>query len=113
MDRREDRLAFTVERLGADRTLLADASAEAKVQALTAGDGFDVVIDANRQRRRRCSAGSGSSGMADVTCLVRRRFATTSRFQDPEFHKRETTLFASRNAQSRRLRRGRATDGGR
>ena len=38
--------------LGADRTLLADAAAEEKVRDLTAGDGFDVVIDATRQRRR-------------------------------------------------------------
>ena len=97
MDMRQDRLAFTVERLGADRTLLADASAEEKVRDVTAGDGFDVVIDAtgNVGAMRRGFGFVGHGGRYVLVSVVRDDVT----FSDPEFHKRETTLFASRNAQ--------------
>ena len=46
MDLREDRLAFTVDRLGADGILLASSDAEREAERRTGGDSFDVVIDA-------------------------------------------------------------------
>jgi 2-desacetyl-2-hydroxyethyl bacteriochlorophyllide A dehydrogenase len=97
MDMREDRLAFTVDRLGADRTLLADDSAERKVQELTSGDGFDVVVDAtgNTNAMQRGFGFLGHGGRYVLISVVRDNIT----FSDPEFHKREATLLASRNAQ--------------
>jgi 2-desacetyl-2-hydroxyethyl bacteriochlorophyllide A dehydrogenase len=97
MDTRTDRLAFAADRLGADATLLADASAEAEVNRLTGGDGFDVVIDATGNAGP-IERGFGflAHGARYVLLSVVRQDIT---FSDPEFHKREATLFASRNAQ--------------
>ncbi|NEI68735.1 alcohol dehydrogenase catalytic domain-containing protein [Rhizobium lusitanum] len=97
MDMREDRLEFTVASLGADRTMLANDDAEADAKHLTGGDFFDVVIDAtgNAKAMQR-SFGFVSHGGRYVLVGVVRDDIT---FSDPEFHKRETTLFASRNAQ--------------
>ncbi|MUZ73955.1 alcohol dehydrogenase catalytic domain-containing protein [Agrobacterium vitis] len=97
MDTREDRLAFAVDRLMADQSLFADASAEAEVERMTGGDGFDVVIDATgnaipMQRGFNFLA----HGARYVLLSVVRQDIT---FSDPEFHKREATLIASRNAQ--------------
>ena len=97
MDMREDRLAFTVDRLGANRTLLADTSAEQRVQEITSGDGFDVVIDAtgNTEAMQRGFCFLGHGGRYVLVSVVRDNIT----FSDPEFHKREATLLASRNAQ--------------
>jgi 2-desacetyl-2-hydroxyethyl bacteriochlorophyllide A dehydrogenase len=97
MDMREDRLAFTVDRLGADRTLLADDSAERNVHQLTSGDGFDVVVDAtgNTNAMQRGFGFLGHGGRYVLISVVRDNIT----FSDPEFHKREATLLASRNAQ--------------
>lgn len=97
MDTRSDRLSFAVDRLGADASLFADDTAEAQVQKMTQGDGFDVVIDATgnaipMQRGFNFLA----HGARYVLLSVVRQDIT---FSDPEFHKREATLFASRNAQ--------------
>ncbi|ACM38306.1 MULTISPECIES: zinc-binding alcohol dehydrogenase family protein [Rhizobium/Agrobacterium group] len=97
MDTREDRLAFAVDRLMADQSLFADTSAEAEVERMTGGDGFDVVIDATgnaipMQRGFNFLA----HGARYVLLSVVRQDIT---FSDPEFHKREATLIASRNAQ--------------
>ena len=97
MDMREDRLAFTVASLGADRTLLADEGAEAEARRLTDGDFFDVVIDAtgNAGAMQRGFGFVAHAGRYVLVSVVRQDIT----FSDPEFHKRETTLFASRNAQ--------------
>ena len=97
MDMREDRLAFTVDRLGANRTLLADTSAEQRVQEITSGGGFDVVIDAtgNTEAMQRGFGFLGHGGRYVLVSVVRDNIT----FSDPEFHKREATLLASRNAQ--------------
>ncbi|MGV1800882.1 zinc-binding alcohol dehydrogenase family protein [Agrobacterium vitis] len=97
MDTREDRLAFAVDRLMADQSLFADTSAEAEVERMTGGNGFDVVIDATgnaipMQRGFNFLA----HGARYVLLSVVRQDIT---FSDPEFHKREATLIASRNAQ--------------
>jgi len=98
MDMREDRLAFTTEALGADHLLLANEEAEANAKKLTDGDFFDVVIDATG------NAGAMQHGFGFVAHAGRYVLVSVVRtditFSDPEFHKRETTLFASRNAQA-------------
>ncbi|OLP57978.1 dehydrogenase [Xaviernesmea oryzae] len=97
MDTREDRLAFAAEGLGADYTLMADADADAAIARLTEGNGFDVVIDATG------NAGPMQRGFAFLAHGARYVLLSVVRsditFADPEFHKREATLFASRNAQ--------------
>ena len=97
MDVREDRLDFTTAALGADRTLIANDEAEAHAKRLTDGDFFDVVIDATgNTKAMQCGFGLVAHGGRYVLVSVVRDDIT---FSDPEFHKRETTLFASRNAQ--------------
>ena len=97
MDMRPDRLAFARERLGADAALSADAGAEAQAARLTGGDWFDVVIDATGAAPP-IERGFGflAHGARYVLLSVVRQDIT---FSDPEFHKREATLIASRNAQ--------------
>lgn len=98
MDTREDRLAFAAERLGAAETFIADASAEAEAARRTGGDGYDVVIDAtgNATPMQR-GFNFLAHGARYVLLSVVRQDIT---FSDPEFHKREATLLASRNAQA-------------
>ena len=97
MDMREDRLAFARDTLGADATLLADADAEANAARMTGGDGFDVVVDATGAAAP-VERGFGflAHGARYVLLSVVRENIS---FSDPEFHKREATLLASRNAQ--------------
>lgn len=97
MDTREDRLAFAVDQLGVDATIFADADSEATAARITSGDWYDVVIDATgnavpMQRGFNFLA----HGARYVLLSVVRQDIT---FSDPEFHKREATLIASRNAQ--------------
>ncbi|MFC3124437.1 zinc-binding alcohol dehydrogenase family protein [Pseudoroseomonas globiformis] len=97
MDVREDRLAFTQDQLGADALLVANADAEAKAGSATGGDFFDAVIDCtgNLAAMQRGFGFVGHGGRYVLVSVVRDNLT----FSDPEFHKRETTLFASRNAQ--------------
>jgi 2-desacetyl-2-hydroxyethyl bacteriochlorophyllide A dehydrogenase len=97
MDLREDRLAFTQDRLGADALLRADAEAEQKASAATGGDFFDAVIDCTGSQvaMQRGFGFVGHGGRYVLVSVVRSDIS----FSDPEFHKRETTLLASRNAQ--------------
>lgn len=97
MDRRQDRLAFTVEALGADHALAADEAAEARLREQTEGDGFDVVVDAtgNAASIERGFGFLAHGGRYVLLSVVRDNIA----FADPELHKREATLLASRNAQ--------------
>ncbi|BAF89277.1 zinc-binding dehydrogenase [Azorhizobium caulinodans ORS 571] len=97
MDTREDRLNFTRDALGANHLLIADAGAEDVARGITGGDFYDVVIDATGH------AGAMQRGFGFVAHAGRYVLVSVVRqditFSDPEFHKRETTLFASRNAQ--------------
>lgn len=97
MDTRQDRLRFAVDQLGADAILLADEQAETEALRQTDGNGFDVVVDATgnaipMQRGFNFLA----HGARYVLLSVVRQDIT---FSDPDFHKREITLYASRNAQ--------------
>ena len=97
MDMRADRLAFARDGLGADHVLSGDAGAEAEVARLTGGEGFDVVIDATGAAApiERGFAFLAHGARYVLLSVVRQDI----RFSDPEFHKREATLIASRNAQ--------------
>ncbi|MFS8047439.1 zinc-binding alcohol dehydrogenase family protein [Rhizobium sp. BR 314] len=97
MDTREDRLEFALATLGADRTLIANDEAEAQAKRVTDGDFFDVVIDAtgNARAMQRGFGFIAHGGRYVLVSVVRDDIT----FSDPEFHKREATLFASRNAQ--------------
>lgn len=96
MDMREDRLAFARDTLGADAVLLAGPDAEAQAADLTGGDGFDLVVDATGAAPP-IERGFGflAHGARYVLLSVVKGTIT---FSDPEFHKREATLLASRNA---------------
>lgn len=96
MDMREDRLAFARDTLGADAVLLAGPDAEAQAADLAGGDGFDVVVDATGAAPP-IERGFGflAHGARYVLLSVVKGTIT---FSDPEFHKREATLLASRNA---------------
>ncbi len=97
MDTREDRLKFAVDQLGADASIFANEHAEAEAERQTSGEWYDVVIDAtgNAVPMQR-GFGFLAHGARYVLLSVVRQDIT---FSDPEFHKREATLIASRNAQ--------------
>ncbi len=97
MDTREDRLAFAQSGLAADAVLFADQEAETNAANQTNNDWFDVVIDATGAAPP-IERGFGflAHGARYVLLSVVRQ---DIRFSDPEFHKREATLIASRNAQ--------------
>ncbi|CAN7337322.1 zinc-binding alcohol dehydrogenase family protein [Trinickia sp. LjRoot230] len=100
LDGRADRLAVCESELHMDHTVLLDASeAETdKVQLaqLTDDEFFDVVFDAtgNIKAMERGLEFVAHGGKYVLISIVRDRIS----FADPEFHKRETTLLASRNA---------------
>jgi len=97
MDTRDDRLGFAIATLGAQATVRADEAAEQALKRLTGGDFFDVVIDAtgNTAAMQRGFGFVGHGGRYVLVSVVR----DTISFSDPEFHKRETSLLGSRNAQ--------------
>ena len=96
MDRESERLEEAARLIGARATIAADAQAAETVAEITKGEGFDTVIDATGNRAS-MEAGFGYVAHGGVYVLVSvvRENVT---FADPEFHKRETTLLASRNA---------------
>jgi 2-desacetyl-2-hydroxyethyl bacteriochlorophyllide A dehydrogenase len=96
LDVRADRLAFCREQLGTDETVEADAAAGNTLERITGRDFYDLVIDAtgNPASMER-GFGYVAHGGAYVFLGIVQGDLT---FSDPEFHKRETTLLASRNA---------------
>jgi len=96
VDRRPIRLAYARDRLGFTDTIEAGPDLAAILHDKTRGEFFDIVFDASGSIAAMNEAihylGHGGK-------LV---FVGVSpgeiRFDDPEFHKRETTLLASRNA---------------
>lgn len=96
LDAREDRLAFCRQALGIERTVAAGEEDRAALAALTGGDFFDAVFDAtgNVKAMERGLEFVAHGGTYVLVSIVRDRIS----FDDPEFHKRETTLLGSRNA---------------
>jgi len=96
MDISERRLDFLAERFGFDDRLLAGEGALASVDRATGGDRFDVVFDATGSpRAMEASFDYVASGGTLVFVGVR---AADITFSDPEFHRKEMTLMATRNA---------------
>jgi 2-desacetyl-2-hydroxyethyl bacteriochlorophyllide A dehydrogenase len=96
MDISEPRLAFLADRLGFGESIRAGADALADIDRLTGGDRYDVVFDATGSARAmEASFAFVASGGTLVFVGVR---ATDITFSDPEFHRKEMTLKATRNA---------------
>jgi 2-desacetyl-2-hydroxyethyl bacteriochlorophyllide A dehydrogenase len=96
VDGRQDRLDFCAAHIGTDHVVaLSDSTAET-LAGLTRGDFYDVVFDAtgNSKAMEAGFAYVGHGGSYVLISVV----AADITFSDPEFHKRETTLLASRNA---------------
>jgi 2-desacetyl-2-hydroxyethyl bacteriochlorophyllide A dehydrogenase len=87
-------LASSITGFGA--TVLADEQAAERVAALTNGENFDVVFDAtgNAKAMERTFDFAASGGTYAMVGVVKDRVS----FSDPEFHRKELSLYASRNA---------------
>lgn len=95
VDRLAARVTFVRERLGLDG-IVADDGLEQALADWTDGDMFDVVVDATGSLpAMRRSLSFVAHGGALVLVGVAQGDLS---FEDPEFHKREATLIASRNA---------------
>jgi 2-desacetyl-2-hydroxyethyl bacteriochlorophyllide A dehydrogenase len=96
VDRRQARLAYAQEHLGFDHVLTAGDGLVESLAARTDGEMFDVVFEATGSID---SMGQSLDYVATGGVLVFVGVAPGEiRFPDPEFHKREATLLASRNA---------------
>ncbi len=81
---------------GIPRTVTTDEAARGALQAATDGDGFDLVFDATGNR---ASMQASFTHVAHGGTLVFVGLLDTDiTFSDAEFHKREMTLVAIRNA---------------
>jgi 2-desacetyl-2-hydroxyethyl bacteriochlorophyllide A dehydrogenase len=96
MDMRQDRLDLAQTMLGADEVLTPGPEAEAVLAEATHGEFFDVVVDAtgNVGAMRRGLNFLAHAGRYVLLSVVQEEIG----FPDPDLHKRETTLIASRNA---------------
>lgn len=96
LDGRADRLAFCREHLGADHVVALSDQTPHTLSDLTGGIFFDVVFDATG------SAAAMQQGFAYVahggSYVLISVVSADITFSDPEFHKREMSLLASRNA---------------
>ena len=96
MDRDPDRLALAQRLVGVAHTITADADAAAALKAATDGDGFDFVFDATGSRASMQASFAPVAHGGTLTFVG--VLDTDITFSDFEFHKREMTLMASRNA---------------
>lgn len=96
LDSRRDRLEVAAKDVGVAATVALGDGDEAELVRLTDGEFFDVVFDAtgNASAMERGLRFVAHGGHYVLVSIVQGDI----RFSDPEFHKRETTLFASRNA---------------
>jgi 2-desacetyl-2-hydroxyethyl bacteriochlorophyllide A dehydrogenase len=96
LDVRAGRIDFCLRHLGTQAGVEVGPDDAARLRELTGGEFFDVVFDAtgNPQAMERGFQFVAHGGRYVLVSVVRDRIA----FDDPEFHKRETTLLASRNA---------------
>jgi 2-desacetyl-2-hydroxyethyl bacteriochlorophyllide A dehydrogenase len=96
VDSRADRIEFCRQHLGVPETLLVSARLKDELSALTGADMFDAVFDATGNAAA-MSAGFdyvAHGGRYVFLSIVSDRIS----FSDPDFHRREMTLMASRNA---------------
>lgn len=96
IDLRPERLSLCKEKLGIDHALQLEPDIDARLLSISGGDMFDVVFDATGSAE--AMAGGfryiAHGGTYVLVSVVNADIA----FSDPEFHKREATLMASRNA---------------
>jgi 2-desacetyl-2-hydroxyethyl bacteriochlorophyllide A dehydrogenase len=96
MDTRRTRLDHAFEQLGVASTVQVDGEEQNRLMDLTRGEMFDCVFEATGNAVA-MSAGLRYVAHGGSYVLVGVAKEDIS-FPDPEFHKRETTLLASRNA---------------
>ncbi len=97
-DRSARRLATAAERFGFETTVVAGPDAMTELARLTDGEMFDYVFDATGSIQ---AMNAGLTHVAHAGTYVLVGLCRDDLvFSDPEFHKRETTLLASRNALS-------------
>ena len=98
VDVRRSRLEYARDRLGLDAVVGATETLRTELAARTHGEMFDCVFDAtgNIHAMRGGLDYVAHGGTYVLLSVVKEEIA----FSDPEFHKRETTLLASRNALS-------------
>jgi 2-desacetyl-2-hydroxyethyl bacteriochlorophyllide A dehydrogenase len=96
VDSRQDRLEFSRAALSADHIVPLSRDTQEALASLTGGEFFDVVFDAtgNPQAMETGFGYVAHGGRYALISVV----SADIRFSDPEFHKRETTLLACRNA---------------
>ena len=96
LDGRSDRLDFARQSICVAHAVLLSDETPARLSELTDGEYFDVVFDATGNSKAmeagfRYVAHGGKYALISVV-------TSDITFSDPEFHKRETTLLACRNA---------------
>jgi threonine dehydrogenase-like Zn-dependent dehydrogenase len=98
LDSRADRLAFCAQHLGVAACVTLGAGDIELLAAHSSNEFFDVVFDAtgNAAAMERGFRFVAHAGTYVLISLVQASIT----FDDPEFHKRETTLLGSRNATS-------------
>jgi 2-desacetyl-2-hydroxyethyl bacteriochlorophyllide A dehydrogenase len=96
LDTRPERVAFCKQHLGAAYGVLIGPHDAQELSELTQGAFYDVVFDAtgNARAMERGFQFIAHGGKYVMVSIVRDNIT----FSDPEFHKREATLLASRNA---------------
>lgn len=98
LDGRRDRVEYCRDILGVSHSVMLDADTPERLEHLTDGNGFDVVVDAtgNPQAMEAGFSYVAHGGNYVLVSIVDARIG----FSDPEFHRREMTLLGSRNATS-------------
>ncbi|WP_276199623.1 zinc-binding alcohol dehydrogenase family protein [Chelatococcus sp. XZ-Ab1] len=96
IDMNARRLAFCADEIGVDSVYEVSADLDERLNAATDGDFFDVVFDATGSPAAMMKGFSlvGHGGSYVLLSIVNADIT----FNDPAFHKRETTLLGSRNA---------------
>jgi len=96
VDRDKDRLSSASAATGITNTVIVDTNASASIMQASDGDGFDAVFDAtgNKASMEQSFAHVAHGGTYVFVGLIKGDIT----FSDSEFHKREMTLMASRNA---------------
>jgi 2-desacetyl-2-hydroxyethyl bacteriochlorophyllide A dehydrogenase len=96
LDMNTRRLTFCQDEIGIDHAFEVTPDIDERLKAATGGEFFDVVLDATGSPKAMMTGFSyvGHGGTYVLLSIVRADIT----FNDPEFHKRETSLLGSRNA---------------
>lgn len=96
VDQDPDRLALVSSAIGIKDVIRSEDKIASRLSDATNGDGFDVVFDAtgNQASMEASFSYVAHGGVMVLVGLLKARIS----FDDPEFHRREMTLMASRNA---------------